>query len=729
MYLERCLQISMATFAAMGTVLLGMGEGNVALPLAAIFVSGLSIWITDIKGWLRLNRLTADVAGVAAMAASIWQWQGDWSEGQLLALVNFVVYVQFVLLFKQKTTRTYWLLALLSVLQVAVATALNESLEFGLLMVAYMIVGLSTMTLFFLHRECGRFRAVATEPVPSAAEGSAAASAPKDCGGARWPLAGQPTQFSGVIAAGGIDDGVSWELVRRLGRLAAATLILTSAVFFGVPRLERWSRPSSTGDDSLQLVQLPDNVTLGELGRVIESPEEAMRVHLTLHDSPVLLNEEPYFRGAVMSGYVSNRWKRIAAADSYGIPRMASARNPSLIQQTIEMRSQATPDLPSLYPPLVPATPNEILKDADAAEIRFDHESEQIMLHSTLRGKRVTIHVRTPGIRDGRQIKLISSTHPLRQHEKDAYTRLPSGADGGDPLAGAKEVAQRLVANIDPSDAIGRARALEAYFRDSNLFEYDLQPVERDPGVDPVEDFVTRHRIGHCEFFASALALMLRQVGIPSRLVVGYKGGEWTDQSYYLVRNLHAHAWVEAYIEPSDALEGTENDEAARRNGAWLSLDPTSARDSSLPMLTSMGQNIKQFFVYWRAAWAAYVLQMDAQRQQESVYQPIAQGVMRLARGALRPGVLGRHAQRACQPAAAVGTGRRRLVQLARRAGGHRHHAAAAGGLSRRPSRGAPPGALASGAHFRAGPPRRGQSRVLPPAGANPRAARAGPRR
>ena len=89
MYLERCLQISMAAFAAMGTVLLGMGEDSVALPLAAIVVSCLSVWITDIKGWLRLNRLTADLAGVAAMAASIWQWQGDWSEGQLLALGQF----------------------------------------------------------------------------------------------------------------------------------------------------------------------------------------------------------------------------------------------------------------------------------------------------------------------------------------------------------------------------------------------------------------------------------------------------------------------------------------------------------------------------------------------------------------------------------------------------------------------------------------------------------------
>ena len=644
MYLQRCLQISMATFAAMGTLLLGMGEGSVALPLAALVISALSVWLTDIKGWLRLNRLTADLAGVAAMAASIWQWQVDWSEGQLLALVNFVVYVQFVLQFKQKTTRLYWLLAVLSVLQVAVATALNESLEFGLLMVVYLFVGLLTMTLFFLHRECGSFRGTAVDFVGSATGRSAAeAVSPHGAaldgtrtgvGHSRWPLVGQERAFTGFAAAAEMDDGLGWELIWRTSLLAVATLIWTVVFFYSVPRLEKWSRPSTGGEETLRMVSLPDNVTLGELGRVIESPEEAMRVYLTDHDRPVFLSEEPYFRGAVLAKYDSNRWNRRTGSESFDIPlRMANARNSASILQRIEMQLQTTPELPSLFPPIVPTVVDDILKDRDAALIGFDREAEQIVRQAESPGKRVVINVRTTGIRANRQIRLISSTHRLQERERTAYMSLPTRPDGGDPLAGMRAIAQRIVADIDESDPMGRARALEAFLRDSTEFQYELQPVERDPGVDPVEDFVTRHRIGHCEFFASALALMLRQVGIPSRLVVGYKGGEWTDKSYYLVRNLHAHAWVEAYIEPSDKLQGTEDDAAARANGAWLCLDPTSARDNSLPMLASMSQNIKQFFVYWRATWSGYVLGMDAQRQQESVYEPLAQGAVRLATG------------------------------------------------------------------------------------------------
>jgi len=650
MYLERCLQISMAAFAAMGTVLLGMGEDSVALPIAAIVVSCLSVCITDIKGWLRLNRLTADLAGVAAMAISIAQWQGDLTEGQLLALVNFVVYVQFVLLFKQKTTRSYWLLALLSVLQVAVATALNESLEFGVLMVAYMFVGLLTMTLFFLHRECGRFRAGAIDPAANAAEplaiaaslgslsvrpeGDTMGSAPPSSVRARWPLVGQSTAFTGVAAAAEMDEGVGWELFWRTSLLAVATLIWTMAFFYSMPRLEKWSRPSSGGEEGMRQISLPQEVTLGELGRVIESPEEAMRVYLTDHGSPLSLAEEPYFRASVLAEYASNRWGRMAGADSHYLPqRTINANTSASIQQTIEMRLPATPEVPSLYPPIVPINTEDVLKDRDSATIGFNRETEQIVRQAESPGKRLVIYLPTTGIRDSRQIQLISSTHEMRDRDRETYMTLPRTSAGADPLAGTREIALGIVANIDQSDSIGRAQALEAFLRDSTEFSYELQPIPRDAGVDPVEDFVTRHRIGHCEFFASALALMLRQVGIPSRLVVGYKGGEWTDQSYYLVRNLHAHAWVEAYIEPRDDLKGTENDAAARKNGAWLSLDPTSARDSSQTMLVSMSQNIKQFLVYWRASWSAYVLGMDAQRQQESVYQPVSQGAVRLVKG------------------------------------------------------------------------------------------------
>jgi hypothetical protein len=76
---------------------------------------------------------------------------------------------------------------------------------------------------------------------------------------------------------------------------------------------------------------------------------------------------------------------------------------------------------------------------------------------------------------------------------------------------------------------------------------------------------------GHCEYFATALALMLRSEGVPARLVTGYRSLEWNDESTELtIRERHAHAWVEV-LDPEAgwyAVDGTPAvDEAAEAAG------------------------------------------------------------------------------------------------------------------------------------------------------------------
>ena len=79
-------------------------------------------------------------------------------------------------------------------------------------------------------------------------------------------------------------------------------------------------------------------------------------------------------------------------------------------------------------------------------------------------------------------------------------------------------------------------------------------------------DFLRHTRHGACERFASALAMLLRTHGVPARVVKGYRGAEYEGDGNYLVRQSHAHAWVEALV-------------PARGEGPltfeWLSLDPT----------------------------------------------------------------------------------------------------------------------------------------------------------
>ncbi len=81
----------------------------------------------------------------------------------------------------------------------------------------------------------------------------------------------------------------------------------------------------------------------------------------------------------------------------------------------------------------------------------------------------------------------------------------------------------------------------------SNNFKYTLTKL---PLTDkPIENFLFKTKKGNCEYFASSFALLLRLNGIPSRIVAGYKGGEYSNLGgYYIVRQKDAHVWTEAYI-------------------------------------------------------------------------------------------------------------------------------------------------------------------------------------
>jgi len=109
----------------------------------------------------------------------------------------------------------------------------------------------------------------------------------------------------------------------------------------------------------------------------------------------------------------------------------------------------------------------------------------------------------------------------------------------------------------------------------------------------PVEHFLLKSRSGHCEIFASALALSMRSLGIPARVVNGYYGGEWNDMGgFLLIRQQHAHAWVEAWMD-----------------GHWQRFDPTPASRWELS-----GVRFVQWNHAWetvRLAWYRYVLEFQ----------------------------------------------------------------------------------------------------------------------
>ena len=200
-------------------------------------------------------------------------------------------------------------------------------------------------------------------------------------------------------------------------------------------------------------------------------------------------------------------------------------------------------------------------------------------------------------------------------------------------MPGLSRVAQRWLgeSRIPAADPTARARWLQRQFLESGRFRYAFEESQRNAAADPMEDFVTLHPEGNCEYFASALALMLRSQGIPSRLVVGFKADAYSEFSgTYRVRQTHAHAWVEAYI-PADRLPTG----AVRQDGisdwslgAWLRLDPTPAY-SSAP--TGMARQMENWLSLLHSFWRDHVLSMSGARQREVLYQPLVSQVRQTA--------------------------------------------------------------------------------------------------
>src|SRR5262249_9554344 len=113
------------------------------------------------------------------------------------------------------------------------------------------------------------------------------------------------------------------------------------------------------------------------------------------------------------------------------------------------------------------------------------------------------------------------------------------------------------------------AVALEQHLAQSGEYGYSLELTRDDYSIDPTLDFLMNTKSGHCNRFASGLALMLRSLGIPCQLVSGYRGVELRSDGTYEVRQCQAHTWVEAIIERRDA-DPAHGMRGGRRHFHWL---------------------------------------------------------------------------------------------------------------------------------------------------------------
>jgi transglutaminase-like putative cysteine protease len=148
---------------------------------------------------------------------------------------------------------------------------------------------------------------------------------------------------------------------------------------------------------------------------------------------------------------------------------------------------------------------------------------------------------------------------------------------------------------------LGRVERLENYFRNGS-FRYSRSGLST--GEDAIEKFLFENRQGHCEFFASSFAMVLRAAGVPTRLVGGFLGGEYNQLGgYYLVTDDMAHVWVEVFIDGQ----------------GWLRIDPSRFASNAdtvwSPSKKSMLLQIRMAMDSLDHAWNRTVITYDFERQ------------------------------------------------------------------------------------------------------------------
>ena len=203
---------------------------------------------------------------------------------------------------------------------------------------------------------------------------------------------------------------------------------------------------------------------------------------------------------------------------------------------------------------------------------------------------------------------LTGASRLTRRLHYQAMSVLPSGPQAqmnADPLPASLRAAYLQLPPLDPrifslanritsgaNSIEEKARRIESYLLSNYRYSLDPLLVEQSQ---PVSAFLFQSRRGHCEYFASAMAVMSRSLGISCRVVNGFRNGEYNDiGGDYIIRGKDAHSWVEAYF------PGT----------GWQSYDPTPAGDPS-PAESRLYLAINNYLDAFELFWGEWVLGYD----------------------------------------------------------------------------------------------------------------------
>ena len=662
MDLRHLINRHITTLVVLGAVLFGLGQPSFVLPLLMLTAAVLANRYSHTRQRFQISRLTVNVAIFIIAMVSAWRLVQAHGTLEVIIVGQAIAALQVVLMFERDTPRSHWDLFSLSLLMVFCSTSFAHGPLFGVLLVVFVFFAFSTLALLLfkyeqsaveasrLQVDSGGTAAINTTRTRTnwwRLAGIAAATvivgplalflrfgetskrrterrSDGETGRSRrWPLLGRMPTVAAVTRDDMHSSFAGREFRWRMGRITFVSIIVSLIIFCIAPRFGRVEFEMPTLSEVIwqetaalppRMIGYSDRVRLGELGTATEDQRIVLKVQFADHEtgSPYLVRGGVYMRGAIKTHYVDGHWDFRQYGPNAHFNREA---DDPLVRQKITIKPTDRTDLFCIWP---------FVYFQDHYRVKFDVRGEHLYRPPRFTERSLTYELATTAFDDGLQVDLVPCE---RRFKHDVLLQWPSGS-----FPALKELAQQWIddSGLPASDTIGRARALQNGLRQRGAFTYSLDEPQRDPSLDPIEDFVAKNPQGTCEFFASALALMLRSQGISSRLVVGYHTETFNsaDQSY-LVRQYHAHAWVEAYI-PPEQLQGVSRpkNHSDWSRGAWLRLDPTAFKSTPT---TTLAQKMRSALEWIRSVWRDHVLGMNETQQHAAIYRPLTQRVREIA--------------------------------------------------------------------------------------------------
>jgi len=485
------------------------------------------------------------------------------SEPTLAMAIEFAAFLQISRLWNRRTAADYQQIAVLSFLHLIAATVLSTSLSYAVIFIGFVIATPWMLALSQLRREI---------------EGNYPASVPND---ERAQAAVRRVLASRRVV------GASFLLNTAL--LALPLFAMTLAIFVVVPRVGQGflNLQHSRGQ---RVAGFGNQIELGGFGVIRDDPTVVLRVTPLPRVDEKAPRLSLRMRGTSFDRYDGKRWTRsphpalllpTLDRENYTIRRQFDRARDQRMLIILDHLDEAVVFLPygtvALTVPPRTVHAQQIAREllsGPGLDVRYEDPDELGLVYTAYVGHE----------------SHDADLPPSPAERRARYLQVPKGHE---KIA---ELAQQVTAGTR-SDSESAQRLLT--YLHSSRFQYSLtQPDVK--GKSPLEAFLFDAHRGHCEYFASAMAIMLRTLGIPSRNVTGFVGGRYNPYGgYYALRQGDAHSWVEAYID----------------GRGWVTYDPTPSGRAELGPRQNLWADLQAFTDALRTRWMTSVVGYDLRAQ------------------------------------------------------------------------------------------------------------------